>query len=116
MRGNDTQRAGGELDIDNQGSSRLTSRERNLAASRHRSLANQQQVAAPAMTAVRAYRFDCTQPRVPFKRMQIKKARAISKPLIDLLQRNNVGVDFLDDLCRACRIERAIKPDTFMIL
>ena len=46
--------------------------------------------------------------------MQIKKARATSKTLIDLLQRNKVRPDFLDDLCRPCSIEHAIKSDTFM--
>ncbi|GEM_PF-4676211 len=114
MRGNDAQRASGKLDIYNQCSARLPSRERNLAAGHHRSLANQQKVTAPAVTAVRAHRLDGTQTRVLFNRMQIKKARAISKTLIDLLQRNNVRADFLDDLCCSCSVERAIKSDTFV--
>jgi hypothetical protein len=114
MRSNDPQRPDGEREIDDQSTTGFSPGQNKLASSGHRSVPNEHQVTAPAMIASYAPQRDRDQPALLFKRIQIQKTGAISKTLVDFLQRDYVRADLLDDCHRPLGIELPVHPNAFM--
>src|SRR5690606_39286251 len=106
----DAQRPRRQVQIDHQRASGFEARQIDLMNIRDCAVPIKDEVAMPAMPALRKFQGDGSEVTFPLEGFEIKDAGAIAKAAVSLLKGDHIGLDFLDDRQRPVRDEATPEP------